>query len=413
MAIDTNGSTAMAAKKSSSGNQSSGRKKIGSQYGVDALEFLGSSENPERLDKVTERFPVRGKEKPPKEFERAQTCRTVYIPPAKDKGKPKVDLEPVTYSDAEGYWQASFDVPTAQAAHLPGQSADRVEPKQIFAEVDRQIGVGGHRPGWMNATYFPRHLPRLGKPDPMRRINGRSVNPLYVFGGDDRLAYADSNWPWGLVGKIFTSGGWVGSGALIGPRLVATAGHVVPWGSGPWWMRFVPAFFDGNSLHGAGFESYVSDARGYDTGGDVTGYDYAVLRLYQPLGSWLGYFGFNGYSSSWEDDPYWTVLGYPGAVASGQRPSYQNGVSTFDDDSDANGGRELETKADMTPGNSGGPMFGWWSGDPRLVGVVSGEETDWTPGFWPWEWGDTERGNVVAGGSGFTNLMAWGRSNWT
>jgi V8-like Glu-specific endopeptidase len=47
-----------------------------------------------------------------------------------------------------------------------------------------------------------------------------------------RNAYLDATWPWGLVGKVFTSGGWVGSGALIGPSLIATAGHVVPSGWG-------------------------------------------------------------------------------------------------------------------------------------------------------------------------------------
>ena len=51
-------------------------------------------------------------------------------------------------------------------------------------------------------------------------------------------------------------------------------------------------------------------------------------------------------------------------------------------------------------------MFGWWSGDPRLIGVVSGEETDWIFPF------SSEMGNVCAGGSGFTNLVAWGRTNW-
>jgi len=134
--------------------------------------------------------------------------------------------------------------------------------------------------------------------------------------------------------------------------------------------------------------------------------------LYEPLGQSLGYFGYNGYSSDWEDDPYWSLIGYPGAVAGGQRPSFQGSVTSFDTDGDSNGGLEVETKGDLTPGNSGGPMFGWWSGDPRLIGVVSGQEEDWTPGFWPWEWGNTERGNVIAGGSGFTNLMAWGRTNW-
>jgi hypothetical protein len=47
-----------------------------------------------------------------------------------------------------------------------------------------------------------------------------------------------------------------------------------------------------------------------------------------------------------------------------------------------------------------------------LIGVVSGQEEEWSPGFWPWEWGDTDLTNVIAGGSGFTQMMAWGRSNW-
>jgi V8-like Glu-specific endopeptidase len=374
---------------------------------------MGDQGAPEELESVMQRRPIPGEGDPPAEFARARTTRTVYIPGGKRGAKPEIDLESVKGVENGGYWKVSFDLPSPDARHLPGNTAERKRPQEITAEVDRRIGVSGSRPDWMAATYYPRPLPGLGRPVAMRRINGRAVTPLYVFGPDDRVVYTDSSWPWGLVGKVFTSGGWVGSGALIGPRLVATAGHVVPWGSGSWWMRFVPAYYNGSSLHGAGVESYVSDARGYDTSGSVTGYDWAVLRLYQPLGDWLGYFGYNGYSSSWEDHPYWTVLGYPGAVGSGQRPSYQNGVSTFDDDSDSNGGLELETKADMTPGNSGGPMFGWWSGDPRLVGVVSGQEEDWSPGVWPWEWADVEMGNVVAGGSGFTNLMAWGRTNWS
>src|SRR5690606_23095005 len=142
------------------------------------------------------------------------------------------------------------------------------------------------------------------------------------------------------------------------------------------------------------------------------GKDWAVCRLYEPLGSYLGYFGYNGYSDSWEDKPYWCIIGYPGAIAGASRPSCQGSVTSDDTDGDSNGGLEIETKADLTPGNSGGPMFGWWNGDPRAIGVVSGQEEEWSPGFWPWEWGNIELTNVIAGGSGFTNLMAWGRTNW-
>jgi V8-like Glu-specific endopeptidase len=241
----------------------------------------------------------------------------------------------------------------------------------------------------------------------MRRFNGKRVEPLWVFGNDDRWQFRDPAWPWGLVGRVFNSRGESGTGALIGDRLVMTAGHMVPWGDNPWWMLFVPGYYDGVSLHGAGVQSYVSDARGYDVHGDVTGYDWAVLRLYNPLGNSLGYFGYNGYSDSWNNQPFWSIVGYPGAIANAMRPSFQGGITVDDTDGDSNGGEELESEtADLTPGNSGGPMFGWWNGDPRLVGVVSGqEEIDFL-------WWTIEKDNVMAGGSGFTGLAAWGRSNW-
>src|SRR4029453_3656889 len=44
--------------------------------------------------------------------------------------------------------------------------------------------------------------------------------------------------------------------------------------------------------------------------------------------------------------------------------------------------------------------------DSRLVGVVSGEEEI------DFLWWTVEKDNVMAGGSGFTSLAAWGRSNW-
>lgn len=387
-------------------NSKSGKRDDGEK--VNFRKF-GDEAEPEALERLFQRSAELPRGEPPKAFAHAQGHRKVYL---RGDKKPDIQLGKSEHCRKADVYELTIPTRDAADMHLPGREAVRESPRTIVDQIAKDVSFDGHRPKWIPGTYYPRSLPDLGRREMMRRMNGRATRPLWVFGPDDRAAYMDSTWPWGLVGKVFTSGGWTGSAALIGPRLIATAGHVVPWGSGSWWMRFVPAFYNGSSLHGAGVESYVSDARGYNTNGSVTGYDWAVCRLYEPLGDWLGYFGYNGYSSSWEDRPYWTLLGYPGAVASGQRPSWQGSVSSFDTDSDSNGGMEIETKADLTPGNSGGPMFGWWNGDPRLIGVVSGQEEDWSPGFWPWEWGDTERGNVIAGGSGFTNLMAWGRSNW-
>lgn len=234
------------------------------------------------------------------------------------------------------------------------------------------------------------------------------VRPLYVFGPDDRRTYRDISYPWGLVGKITTSEGKSGTGALVGPNLVVTASHMCPWStsSGYWWMKFVPASYDGVSLFGSGFQSNVQTFLGYENTDNVVGYDWAILKLYVSLGSLLGYFGYSSYSNSWNNHPYWTLLGYPSAISSGSRPSYQTNNSVHDVDGDPHSGKELETYADMTPGNSGGPYFGWWGNDPRLVGVVSGQEEDYQFPFFK------TKENVVAGGNGFASLIAYGRQIW-
>jgi V8-like Glu-specific endopeptidase len=366
---------------------------------IDVNGFRGDRDRPLRPDEIADIANISAKGSPPKEFEEARTHLHYYVPE-----KPDIKIERAKDGKPAMY---EISLPVSGDFHSGarlGNELVRQSPRAFAEQIKRDVDHSSFRPEWQQLSTVPRKAPSLRTE--MRRINGEPVDPLYVFGGDDRWEFRDASWPWGLVGKVITSGGWTGSGALVGGRTLITAGHVVPWGQPGWWMRFIPAYYNGVSLHGAGIESYVSDAYGYDVDGDVTGYDWAACRLYNPLGDWLGYFGYNGYSDSWEDDPYWSIIGYPGAVAGGQRPSFQGSVSVFDDDGDSNGGRELETKADLTPGNSGGPMFGWWNGDPRIIGVVSGQETDYS---FPFSW---EKGNVIAGGSGFTDICAWARSNW-
>jgi V8-like Glu-specific endopeptidase len=368
----------------------------------DVLAFPGERTRPSLPDEVARRPPILGRGEMPPELARLARFREHFVPSV-DGREPHIELARATEDGLT--WRIAIE--SAAPDVLPGRSAMRERPEKVLARIDRAVDFAGHRPAWTHSLHAPRLAPSAERR--MRRFNGRGVDPLYVFGADNRTAYVDATWPWGLVGKVFNSDGKVGTGALIGDRILATAGHMIPWNSvanGSWWMRFVPAYVDGASLFGSGVQSFVSDALGYDTDGDVTGYDVAVCRLYQPLGNWLGYFGYNGYDDDWEDEPYWTLLGYPGSVAGGQRPSFQGSISVVDDDSDSAGGLEIESYADMTPGNSGGPFFGWWKGDPRLIGVVSGQEEEYSFPF------SIDKINVVAGGSGFTNLMHWGRQNW-
>jgi hypothetical protein len=78
-------------------------------------------------------------------------------------------------------------------------------------------------------------------------------------------------------------------------------------------IKFVPGYFDGHSVAGAGVESWVTDVHGYDAG-QRQAWDLAVMRLENPLGGRLGTFGAKTYDDDWEDDPRWTLAGYPGEI---------------------------------------------------------------------------------------------------
>jgi V8-like Glu-specific endopeptidase len=361
--------------------------------------FIGNHEAPTPIVSVRARRPLLGTGKVPAALSAMAHVRTLYSVTGSDK-KPSVEIHPVG-TDGKHLWKIQVPVSGDLRGARPGLTLERHPSSKFLNEVTDSVSFRSHRPEWIDALPIPRLVvEKAGRM--LRRFNGTRTEPLWVY-DNARHAFQDSSWPWGLVGRIFNDQGLSGSGALIGDRLVITAGHMVPWSSQSWWMRFVPAYFNGSSLFGAGVESYVSDVRGYDTVG--TGYDWAILRLYEPLGSSLGYFGYNSYSTDWNNLPVWSNIGYPGDIDNAEEPAFQQGFTINDTDGDSNGGEELETEnCDLNHGNSGGPVFAWWNNgtDPRIVGVVSSQETE----------DSSVNDNVFASGDGFVNLCAWGRSNW-
>ena len=170
---------------------------------------------------------------------------------------------------------------------------------------------------------------------------------------------------------------------------------------GSWWLKFVPHYFDGKEPFGS---SYVSDTRYYS--GNDPQHDYMVCRLFDPLGTNLGYFGAQEYIDRWNGLAVWASVGYPGDFQSGQRPAVQ--VPAIIEGRNTNGGGQaLETEADLWYGASGGPFWAWFpvgGGNltPRIVGVVKGEY-DVTPG---------DDDNSLSGGGDMVRLIAWARANW-
>lgn len=253
----------------------------------------------------------------------------------------------------------------------------------------------------------------LGRPAPrmLRRFNGRLVEPAnftQLYDGESRQIYSTTSAPWVRVGQI-SSGRRSGSGALIGESTVLTAAHVVR----DWWSpggpvtgspTFTPGMFDGTSVLGRGWTANIIGIAAWEQFVGQDGYDMAICQLDQPFGRWLGYFGYRSYVDDWEDLRVWSHAGYPYDLSwSGQQPCYELGISVHDDDSDSYDTLELETRADIASGQSGGPLWGrWTNGGRQIIGTLSGREDNFAE----------EKNSLFAGGTGLSRLCRWGRDNW-
>jgi V8-like Glu-specific endopeptidase len=297
---------------------------------------------------------------------------------------------------------------------LPVRSAARFAPGHLSKKYAAPTHTEAFRSHWVSQIFHPK-LTTAPRPRLLRSSSGRRVIPYGgIYGNDDRQVIYPFGYPWQCIGRVFSYRGnqlmETGTGVLVGPRHVLTAGHLVPW---PEWllpvggsMQFVPAYYDGSSVAGPGATSWVTDGQGWDTA--AAAYDMAVLRLAEPLGDWLGWFGSKIYDDDWEDETIWTMVGYPGDVAMAERPSFQIGISILDDDSDGDA-LELENHGDASPGDSGGPLFSIWpDGFPYVIGTTVGNEI-LSGGFLGI--GD-EDNNVAAGGKAMVDLINWARGAW-
>jgi hypothetical protein len=371
----------------------------------------------------------------------------------RDRGAGR-DLKPFVTESARALWTepgTTLELAQAGGIHLLSGVVQPGRPGQEFYEdaaatrsfAERRAALAARLEG---ADRAPRSAPELGdayRPDGLAlgvrptivsslggarygvSAKGRktrlSEEPhSTIINGESRsLVYPDT-YPYTAVCKLYSSwqpsagAAWQGAGEatgyMIGRSTLMTSGHVGPPTNGAAWMiQVIPACWNGQSLFGAGAISYVSS---YHSWNSDSGSDIKICQLFDPIGDQVGYFGYRGYSSSWEDGDYWTMAGFPYDINL-THMSHETGIAVRDDDDGDDisvdgtsyDTTQVESDADEASGASGSPLWGWWDGSPSAIGVHHGVEYDGTIS-------GTETLSCASGGAGFTQACAWGRRLW-
>lgn len=257
--------------------------------------------------------------------------------------------------------------------------------------------------------YLPQWIEFISKPErpKARKIKarklmhrGKELEPLFIWGNDERKVYHDKRYPWGCVCQINTPKG-IGSGVIIGPRHVLTASHVINWENN---TAVAEVYRDGMFVSAKSAITNILTIHKIDKSDfDTLDEDYCVLITEDRIGDRFGYFGVKTYDSSWDDEPYWWTIGYASDISNYKEPIYQNKIKLDEDEFDFGAGRAMTTDADLVPGQSGSPIFGFWKKGPYVVAVASANGSIMLSG--PENW--------CAGGSALTKLVAEARSLFT
>lgn len=234
-------------------------------------------------------------------------------------------------------------------------------------------------PGTQDISAFPagvrRHPVRL-------RAGSRAVTPLFIYPPDNRRAFTDTTYPWRACGRVVTPAGQ-GSGAIVGPRHILTASHVIDWtvtNGSIGWLRFEPDFNNGNVFQPSFSQiTYSYEKISQPQGEYDVAEDYVVCVMDRRIGDELGWLGTKGYDDGWDGGAFWVHVGYPNDIGGVQSPVFEGAFSIANSWQpgffETGSGRDMETFASLTHGDSGGPIFGFWSDGPYVVGVVSAEGT--------------------------------------
>ncbi len=192
-----------------------------------------------------------------------------------------------------------------------------------------------------------------------------------VIGRDDRVRITNTTaYPWRTICSLLITARdgsrWIGTGWLVGPRAVITAGHVVYMHRHGGWARrieVIPGRNGSRRPYGSCTSSNLRSVKGW-TRRKKRSHDYGAIILPRscPYGSRLGYFGYANLS-------YFSLLGlkvnlsgYPGDKPRGTQWWHARRIKWVT-------ARTIVYNIDSAGGQSGSPVWRLRNGKRHVVGI--------------------------------------------
>jgi V8-like Glu-specific endopeptidase len=180
-----------------------------------------------------------------------------------------------------------------------------------------------------------------------------------VIGADDRQEITiTTQYPWRAICSLLMTAGdgsrWIGTGWLVGPRTLVTAGHCVYMHQHGGWVsqiEVIPGRRGAERPFGSVMATAFRSVRGWTEKRDRA-YDYGAILLPegQRIGDDLGWFGFavrgdEGLTAAWVN-----ISGYPGDKPTGTQWFHAKEIADIDE-------RVLTYVIDTAGGQSGAPVW--------------------------------------------------------
>jgi len=203
------------------------------------------------------------------------------------------------------------------------------------------------------------------------RAAKKAPMPEVVIGTDERLQITNTNeYPWRCIASLRITAadgsGWIGTGWLVGPRILLTAGHVVYMADQGGWaqqIEIIPGREGITFPFGSCIATDFRSVQGW-TQDRNSNFDYGAILLppENRLGDQLGWFGYQVHTDAELSGFNINVSGYPGDKPDGTQWLMFGPVKTTNE-------RTFAYDVDTAGGQSGGPVWITFEGDDGRYGV--------------------------------------------